>query len=72
MMHDNEGHGLYTATGTHTSLVANRVSWFYDLAGPSVTMDTACSASLTAFHLACQGMRNGEADMVSPHHQVFC
>ncbi|KAF9631026.1 beta-ketoacyl synthase domain-containing protein [Lasiodiplodia theobromae] len=63
MMHDNEGHGLYTATGTHTSLVANRVSWFYDLAGPSVTMDTACSASLTAFHLACQGMRNGEADM---------
>ncbi|KAL1636978.1 Type I Iterative PKS [Diplodia intermedia] len=62
-MHDNEGHGLYTATGTHTSLVANRVSWFYDLAGPSVTMDTACSASLTAFHLACQGMRNGESDL---------
>ncbi|KAL0257618.1 Type I Iterative PKS [Diplodia seriata] len=62
-MHDNEGHGLYTATGTHTSLVANRVSWFYDLAGPSVTMDTACSASLTAFHLACQGMRNGESEL---------
>ncbi|KKY15008.1 putative polyketide synthase [Diplodia seriata] len=62
-MHDNEGHGLYTATGTHTSLVANRVSWFYDLAGPSVTMDTACSASLTAFHLACQGMRNGESQL---------
>ncbi|OJD33820.1 polyketide synthase [Diplodia corticola] len=64
-MHDNQGHGLYTATGTHTSLVANRVSWFFDLAGPSVTMDTACSASLTAFHLACQGIRNGEADMAT-------
>ncbi|KAH8588309.1 beta-ketoacyl synthase domain-containing protein [Bisporella sp. PMI_857] len=51
------------ATGLSSSLASNRLSWFYDLKGPSITLDTACSSSLTAFHLACQGLRTGEAEM---------
>lgn len=53
------------ATGLSSSLASNRLSWFYNLRGPSMTIDTACSSSLTAFHLACQSIRTGEAEMVS-------
>ena len=56
---------MYHATGLSGSLASNRLSWFYDLKGPSMTIDTACSSSLTAFHLACQSLRTGEAKMVS-------
>ncbi|WGF87501.1 SDR family NAD(P)-dependent oxidoreductase [Marinivivus vitaminiproducens] len=40
--------------------VANRVSHFLDLHGPSMAVDTACSSSLTALHLACGALRNGD------------
>ncbi|MEJ2415523.1 MAG: SDR family NAD(P)-dependent oxidoreductase [Exilibacterium sp.] len=40
--------------------VANRLSYFFDLHGPSLSMDTACSSSLTALHLACEALRRGE------------
>lgn len=60
---DNEGPSIYHATGLSSSLASNRLSWFYDLKGPSLTVDTACSSSLTAFHLGCQSIRNGEAEM---------
>ncbi len=40
--------------------IANRVSYFFDLSGPSITLDTACSSSLTAIHLACNALANGE------------
>ncbi|KAF4305832.1 putative polyketide synthase protein [Botryosphaeria dothidea] len=60
---DNEGPSIYHATGLSSSLASNRLSWFYDLKGPSMTIDTACSSSLTAFHLACQSLRAGEASM---------
>lgn len=43
--------------------IANRVSYLLNLSGPSMPVDTACSASLTALHLACSGLRNGEAKM---------
>ena len=55
----------YEATGTEFSILANRLSWFYDLNGPSVSLDTACSSSLMALHLACQSLKLGEADMVT-------
>jgi acyl transferase domain-containing protein/acyl carrier protein len=42
------------------SSIANRVSYFLDLHGPSLAVDTSCSSSLTALHLACQGIRRGE------------
>lgn len=43
--------------------IANRVSYLLNLSGPSMPVDTACSASLTALHLACCSLRNGEAKM---------
>ena len=46
------------------SMVANRVSYHLNLTGPSVTVDTACSASLTAVHLASQALACGESDLV--------
>jgi acyl transferase domain-containing protein len=54
----------YMGTGIGTALLANRVSWFFDLRGPSITIDTACSGSLTAIHLACQSLQSGECNMV--------
>ncbi|MCH9650133.1 MAG: SDR family NAD(P)-dependent oxidoreductase [Deltaproteobacteria bacterium] len=54
---------MYTGTGTANAMVANRLSYFLDLQGPSMTLDTACSGSLLAIHLACQGLRGGEADL---------
>ncbi|RFU79335.1 polyketide synthase [Trichoderma arundinaceum] len=53
----------YNATGTAASILANRVSYFYDWRGPSVTIDTACSSSLVALHQAVSALRNGEATM---------
>jgi len=55
----------YKATGVEFSLLANRLSWFYDLVGPSISLDTACSSSLMALHLACQSLRTHESNMVS-------
>ncbi|MGF2952655.1 beta-ketoacyl synthase N-terminal-like domain-containing protein, partial [Mycobacterium sp. THU-M116] len=52
----------YAITGTATSVIANRVSYFYDFRGPSVALDTACSSSLVAVHQAVQALRNGECD----------
>ena len=43
--------------------VANRVSYFLDFHGPSMTMDTMCSSSLTAIHQACLSIRNGDCDV---------
>lgn len=53
----------YAITGTASSIIANRVSYFYDFHGPSVTIDTACSSSLVAIHQGVQALRNGEADV---------
>ena len=40
--------------------IANRVSWLFDFHGPSMAVDTACSASAAALHLACEALRRGE------------
>ena len=50
----------YTATGTATSIVANRISYCLNLRGPSLAVDTACSSSLVALHLACTSLWAGE------------
>lgn len=60
---DLEYYPKYSITGTGNALLSNRVSYFYDLHGPSMTIDTACSSSLVAFHLAAQSLLNGEAEM---------
>jgi len=41
--------------------IANRVSFFFDWCGPSMAVDTACSASLTALHLACESLKRNES-----------
>ena len=51
-----------TATGNTSSIAANRLSFFYDLRGPSMAIDTACSSSLVAFHQACQAIISGDID----------
>ncbi|KAG6359701.1 hypothetical protein INS49_010753 [Diaporthe citri] len=53
----------YAATGNAGSIIANRISYFYDFHGPSMTVDTACSASLVALHQAVLGLRTGETEM---------
>ncbi|MGM0694298.1 MAG: SDR family NAD(P)-dependent oxidoreductase [Pseudomonadota bacterium] len=52
-----------TATGNTSSIASNRLSYVFDLHGPSMSLDTACSSSLVAFHQACQAIRAGETDM---------
>ncbi|ESK85112.1 polyketide synthase [Moniliophthora roreri MCA 2997] len=54
--------GAYYMTGTSLAINANRISYVFDMTGPSMPVDTACSASLTAMHLAVQAIRNGECD----------
>ncbi|MBX3711494.1 MAG: SDR family NAD(P)-dependent oxidoreductase [Lysobacter sp.] len=51
-------YGEYSLSGSLAS-IANRVSYFLNLHGPSLTLDTMCSSSLTALHLACQDLRLG-------------
>ncbi len=50
-------------TGNTGSISANRLSYVYDLRGPSMMIDTACSSSLVAFHQACRAIESGEIDL---------
>lgn len=54
----------WNITGTTSNMVANRVSWFFDLIGPSAAIDTACSSSLMAIDMACQSIWSGDSIMV--------
>jgi acyl transferase domain-containing protein len=52
--------GPYMATGIRATMLSNRVSWFFDLHGPSISIDTAYSSSMYALHLACQSIKSKE------------
>ncbi len=54
---------VYYATGTAFSVAAGRLSYLLGLQGPSLVLDTACSGSLVAVHLACHSLRSRESDL---------
>jgi polyketide synthase PksN len=54
--------GAYSSTGLALSIAANRVSYAFNLGGPSMVIDTACSSSFSALHMACNSIRVGDCD----------
>lgn len=61
MLRDPETISKYHITGTARSLISNRLSYFFDWHGPSMTIDTACSSSLVAVHQSVQLLRSHQA-----------
>jgi polyketide synthase PksN len=56
--------GVYVgASGADIASIANRISYFFDLEGPSAAIDTMCSSSAMAIHLACQALRQDECSL---------
>ncbi|WP_108869634.1 SDR family NAD(P)-dependent oxidoreductase [Aquimarina aquimarini] len=53
---------FFSGMGTQLSAASGRLSYFLGLTGPSLSIDTACSASMTALHYACESIRNNESD----------
>ncbi|KAK4446921.1 reducing polyketide synthase rads1 [Podospora aff. communis PSN243] len=53
----------YHLLGTSDEMISNRISHFFDIHGPSATIETACSSSHVATHLACQSLQSGESEM---------
>ncbi len=53
---------VYYPTGTNPSIIASRISYQYDLRGPSWVSNTACSSSLVAVHYACKDIEDGRVD----------
>ncbi|KAI8631471.1 Aft9-1, partial [Xylariaceae sp. FL1651] len=69
----------YHVTGTGDAILANRISYLFNLNGPSVTIDTGCSGGMAAISHACQALRSGQSDMalagaanliLSPDHMI--
>ncbi|RYP28272.1 hypothetical protein DL767_007292 [Monosporascus sp. MG133] len=52
----------YAATGADTSILANRISYIFNIHGPSLATNTACSSSMYALHMAVSAIRNGDCD----------
>ncbi|MCP4163877.1 MAG: hypothetical protein GY760_27770 [Deltaproteobacteria bacterium] len=60
---DGKGRVPQSLWGNTGSMISARVSYFLNLKGPSIVIDTTCSSSLVAVHMACQNIKNSEIDM---------
>ena len=60
---DRSGISAHSPTGSAHSIAANRISYCFNLKGPSMAMDTACSSALTAVHIACEQVLTGRCKM---------
>jgi acyl transferase domain-containing protein len=61
LLRDTETCPMYHGTGTAEALLSNRISYFFDLNGPSMTIETACSSALSSLHMACQSIHAGDS-----------
>ena len=61
-MFDPSAVDVHMMTGNTLSIISNRLSYSFDLRGPSFTVDTACSSSLVAMHVALEAIREGKID----------
>ncbi|KAI0853704.1 putative polyketide synthase [Daldinia vernicosa] len=70
----------YAVTGGGPAILSNRINYVFNLQGPSLVVDTACSASMYALHLAVLSLRNGDCDaaivaggnlILGPDHQIL-
>lgn len=62
----------FSATGVASCMFANRLSYFFDVNGPSVAIDTACASSAYAAHQACQALRNGDCNAAFVGSAALC
>ncbi|KAI4212601.1 MAG: hypothetical protein LQ351_004673 [Letrouitia transgressa] len=70
----------YSVTGSGITILSNRVNYLFNLKGPSMTLDTACSSSMYALHLACSAIQTGDCTsaivggsnlILTPECQIF-
>jgi acyl transferase domain-containing protein len=62
LVRDASQSDAYATAGLTPCITANRISFAFDFTGPSLVMDSACSASLVAMHVACQALRSGDCE----------
>jgi hybrid polyketide synthase/nonribosomal peptide synthetase ACE1 len=61
LLRDANSIPTYFATGTSRAILSNRISYFFDWRGPSMTIDTACSSSMIAVHNAVQALQSNDS-----------
>jgi acyl transferase domain-containing protein len=67
---DPENPPTYAALGFGISMLANRLSWFFNLKGPSIGLDSACSSTAMAIDMACKNLYDESCEMV--YFQKLC
>lgn len=70
-LRDPDWQPQYAATGNGIAIMANRISYAFDLHGPSMTIDTGCSGSLVTVHMGVQSLRSGESSLVREPNARF-